>query len=66
MDNIKNINERLDIANQFQDECHAMIDMILDENKSVSYNDAMHTYIFQKLAEFELRLRKLESNKNHA
>lgn len=66
MNNIKYINERLDIAEQLQDEAHAMIDLILDETKSASYNDAMYTYLFQKLAEIELRLRKLESNKNHA
>jgi len=63
---VKNIDKRLDIADEFQKEAHQMIEMILGATKKASYQDAMNTYLFQKLAEFELRLRELESTKKSA
>lgn len=54
------------IARQLQKECHALVEVIRSYRTgdpgqlAISYQDAANTWLFLKLAEFELRLRKIE------
>lgn len=48
------------IAEQFQEDCHKSIEFILAESEA-KYQDATNVWTFRKLAEFELRLREIES-----
>lgn len=48
------------IAEEFQRECHDLIDYILKEAKTVEYQDAMAVWVFKRLANIEARIRKME------
>lgn len=53
------------ITEGFQKECREMIGIICKEKKDIKldYQSLFNTYIFKKLAEFELRLQKIEQKK---
>lgn len=64
MENVKNITPELDIAEDLQNECHSLINMIKEELPKATYEDAMYTWLFKKLGDIEFRLRKLEGERN--
>ena len=55
------VEQTLQVAENFQKDCHNMVNQILDEKK-VSYQDAVNVWTFKKLAEFEVRLSQLENS----
>ena len=52
------------IAEKLQEDCHKTVEAVLKESKKVSYQDATNVWLFNKLAEMELRLQELENCKN--
>lgn len=48
---------------ELQNLCHTVVEEILKRTKKTTYQDATNTWLFAKLAELDLRLEKLESNK---
>jgi hypothetical protein len=53
-----------DIAKQFQQECHALVKGLASQVKGpIEPQDGANVFFYQKLAEFEYRLRKLEEKK---
>jgi hypothetical protein len=56
------VEQTLQVAENFQNDCHNTVNQILDEKK-VSYQDAVNVWTFKKLAEFEVRLNQLENGK---
>lgn len=53
--------EIFDIADSFQKECHALTDELMAKHNKLEMQDASNIWTFKKLAEFEIRLRNLES-----
>ena len=51
----------LKIAEQLQDDCHKVVEAVMKEGKKVSYQDAANVWLFNKLAEFENRIKELEN-----
>lgn len=47
-------------ADALMKESHSLISALLEKNPSLAYQDAKNTWLHLKLAEFELRLIKLE------
>jgi hypothetical protein len=58
------VEQILQVAENFQNDCHNMANQILNEKK-VSYQDAVNVWTFKKLAEFELRLSQLENHHSY-
>lgn len=58
-------NDILDIAEIFQKDAHDTIEAMIELNAKpkFQYQDANSVWVFRKLAEFEYRLRKLETSK---
>ena len=54
--------EILELAELFQKNCHALTKAVIAEKPKVSVQDATNVWLFEKLAEFETRLRKLEKS----
>lgn len=53
--------EQQALAEQFQDECQKMVEMVMKQSKKpISYQDATNVWLFQKLAKQELEIRKLK------
>ena len=52
-----------EIAESFMNDCHALRDTLMNANNKVSHQDATNVWMYKKLAEFEIRLRKLETIK---
>jgi hypothetical protein len=48
-------------AEEFQDECHAIVEKI-KANTSVTYQDATNVFIFRKLAELQFEIDELKKN----
>ena len=48
-------------AEEFQDECHAIVEKI-KANTSVAYQDATNVFIFRKLAELQFEIDELRKN----
>ena len=48
-------------AEEFQDECHAIVEKI-KANTSVAYQDATNVFIFRKLAELQFEIDALKKN----
>lgn len=46
------------LAEQLQDDCHKTVDVIMKNLPNATYQDATNVWIFRKLAELELRVRK--------
>jgi hypothetical protein len=54
------------ISKEIQKECHDFHDLIKKRDKSIPFEAASNVFIYNKLAEFEYRLRKLEEGKKRA
>ena len=57
------VDEMLSIAETFQKECHALGEQILEHKPDCISQDLTNVWLYKKLGEFEMRLRRLE-NKN--
>jgi Mg2+/Co2+ transporter CorC len=58
---MNNNTELEQITKEIQQECHSTVEGIIDgSQKPVSVQDATNVFFYRKLAEMELRLRKLE------
>ena len=60
------IDEKLRITEEIQMECHRTVEGIMNNmvnNKEISVQDATNVYFYKKLADFEYRLRQLETSK---
>jgi len=61
MDSNKSKNlELIKVAESFQNECHSMVKEFSKENKKLSVQDITNVWLFKKLAEMELRIKKVE------
>lgn len=56
----ENIEKTLQVAENFQNDCHKTVELIMNEKKDCSYQDATNVWLFKKLADFEMRLRSIE------
>ena len=52
-----------EMAESFMKDCHDLRDQLMSANKKVSHQDATNVWIYKKFAEFEIRLRNLETTK---
>jgi hypothetical protein len=50
--------EVLDKATEIQNECHATVGFIMDNQKNVSVQDATNVFLFRKLAELTLDIKE--------
>ena len=41
------------LAERFQEDCHKSAEVIMSDNKKISYQDATNVWIFRKLAELQ-------------
>jgi hypothetical protein len=48
------------IAESFQEDCHCSVKKILKLDPQMPLNSAIHAWMYKKLAEYEIRLRRLE------
>lgn len=60
---IQNEDELLKIAELLQEDCHKLSNKILEKRPTLSYEDIVNIWMFTKMAEYELRLKKLENEK---
>ena len=47
-------------AEKLQEECHAIVEVIKENNSMIGYQDATNVWMFRKLAELELKNEELE------
>ena len=52
--------EILDRAEQLQEQCHQMVELT---KGNTSYQDATNVWLFTKIAQLELRIEQLNTNK---
>lgn len=62
------MNEKLleKVAKEIQQECHQTVELIFNSAPAAKFNhqDAVNAFTYRKLAEMEIRLRKLEGHKH--
>jgi hypothetical protein len=61
---MENKKQVLDLAEKLQDECHEMVNEIVNRNSKLTYQDATNTFIFLKLAEIIDMLNDIKNIKN--
>lgn len=49
-----------EITAQLQKSCHEFTEILMKANPKVSYQDATNVWLFDKLAELQIRIDKLE------
>lgn len=54
------INTLKRLSEEFQADCHLTVEQIMHQSKKVSYQDATNIWLFQKLAQLDLRLQEIE------
>jgi len=50
--------ETMELAEQFQKDCHEIVEKVMAEDSNVSYADATMVFVFNKLAELQIKLQK--------
>lgn len=58
--NKETVNEIIDTTENFQNDCHSLVKVIIAEKPNCTVQDATNVWLFKKLAEFEVRLRQIE------
>lgn len=53
----------LRISERLQDDCHKVVEAVMQESNKVSYQDATNVWLFNKLAELENRIEELENSR---
>lgn len=57
-------NETMDLADVIQRDCHTLVEKLMADDPQVKYMDGTCVYIFNKLAELQIRLQRIE-NQNY-
>jgi len=55
--------EVLTITEEFQNDCHKLVEELMKQLPKLSVQDATNVWLFKKLADIEFRLRQLENDK---
>ncbi len=53
-----------DVADELQSSFHRLVEFVMQKDTTIGYDDATTVCIIRKLAEIELRLRKIENINN--
>ena len=53
--------ETMTLAEQFQKDCHQVVEEVLRDEKKMSYQDATNIFLFNKLAELQIQINDLKT-----
>ena len=53
--------QEIKIIEKFQEECQQTVEDVLKRSKIISYQEATNVWLFNKLAQMEIRLQELEN-----